>query len=88
MKKTLLAPTCIAVASFAYALSAGPALADGIVAKIVSSPLAAASTVRGAGIGINVYLQRPAAPGIEFMDPKVLGYGIPAGGRIEIELGY
>ena len=87
MNKTLLSPTCIALASLAYALSAGPALADGIVAKIVSSPLAAASTVRGARTSINVYLQRPAAPGIEFMDPKVLGYGIPAGGRIEIELG-
>jgi hypothetical protein len=60
--------------------------ADGIVSKIVNSPLAASGLVRDARVGINVYLQSDNAKGIEFMDPNVLGYGVPAGGRIEIEL--
>lgn len=37
----------------ALSLAASPAMADGIVAKIVSSPLTAASTVQGARLGIN-----------------------------------
>ena len=65
---------------------AGPAQADGIVSTIVNSPLSATGTVQDARVGINVYLQRPDAPGIEFMDPKVPGYGIPKGGRLEIEM--
>jgi len=63
------------------------AQAEGIVAKIVNSPLSAAGLVRDASVGINVYLQSEAAKGIAFMDPRVIGYGVPAGGRIEIELG-
>ncbi|MEE8534494.1 MAG: hypothetical protein V3S45_00520 [Kiloniellales bacterium] len=63
-----------------------PALADGIVSAIVNAPLSAAGTVRDARAGINVYLQRPEAPGLEFMDPNVLGFGIPKGGRLEIEM--
>jgi hypothetical protein len=62
-----------------------PCLADGIVSKVVSSPLSAVGTVRGARTGINIYLHTPAAPGIEFMDPKVSGFAIP--GRLEIEMG-
>ena len=31
--------------------------ADGIVSKLVNSPLSAAGLVKGAGVGINVYLQ-------------------------------
>ncbi|MCZ6534061.1 MAG: hypothetical protein O7A08_14000, partial [SAR324 cluster bacterium] len=57
-----------------------------IVSDVVSSPLSAAGTVRGAHTGLNVYLQSPAAEGLDFMDPAVVGYGIPAGGRVEIEL--
>jgi hypothetical protein len=66
---------------------ASPALADGMVSGIVNSPLSAAGLVRDAHSGINVLLQSPSAPGLEFMDPAVIGYGIPAGGRIEIEMG-
>ncbi len=65
----------------------GAAKADGIVSTIVNAPLSATGTVTDARVGINVYLQTPEAPGIDFMDPMVLGYGIPAGGRLEIELG-
>ena len=75
-------------------LAAGVALAlfaagcsTNIVSDVVNSPLSAAGTVRGAHAGINIYLQSPEAPGMEFMDPKHPGYGIPAGGRIEIEMG-
>jgi hypothetical protein len=28
----------------------------------------------------------PEAPGIEFMNPEIIGYGVPAGGRLEVEL--
>lgn len=68
-------------------LSAGAAKAEGIVSTIVNAPLSATGTVTGARVGINVYLQSPAASGIDFMDPKVTGYGIPAGGRLEVVLG-
>ncbi len=61
--------------------------ADGIVAKIVNSPLSAAGLVQDVPAGINIYLQSAAAKGIEFMNPAVIGYGVPAGGRIEVELG-
>ncbi len=63
------------------------ASADGVVSKIVNAPLTATGTVEGARIGINVYLQKPDAPGGAFMDPKVEGYGIAPGGRLEVELG-
>lgn len=65
----------------------GTASAHGIVNSIVNSPLSAAGTVRDGRVGINVYLQSASAPGAAFMDPKVPGYGIPAGGRLEIEMG-
>ncbi len=65
----------------------GTASAHGIVNSIVNAPLAAAGTVRDGRVGINVYLQSASAPGAAFMDPKVPGYGIPAGGRLEIEMG-
>ena len=61
--------------------------ADGIVSAVVNSPLSASGLVRDARVGINVWLQSDAAPGLEFMDPNVTGYGIPSGGRVEIELG-
>jgi hypothetical protein len=61
--------------------------ADGIVNKIVNSPLSATGLVSGARVGINIYLQSDEAPGIEFMNPNVVGYGVPSGGRIEVEMG-
>jgi hypothetical protein len=66
---------------------ASGAQADGIISTIVNAPLSATGTVQGARTGINVYLQSDAAAGIEFMDPKVVGYGIPAGGHMEITMG-
>ena len=61
--------------------------ADGIVSKLVNSPLSAAGLVKGAGVGINVFLQSDKVQGMEFMDPNVIGYGIEPGGYIEIEMG-
>lgn len=61
--------------------------ADGIVNKVVNSPLSATGLVNGARAGINIYLQSDAAPGIEFMNPEVIGYGVPPRGRIEVEMG-
>ena len=62
------------------------ACSSNIVSEVVNSPLSATGTVSGAEVGINVYLQSGSAEGMEFMDPKVPGYGIPSGGRIEIEM--
>ncbi len=58
----------------------------GIVGTVVNAPLASAGTVKDAKAGINVYLQSDEAPGAAFMDPAVIGYGIPPGGRLEIEM--
>ena len=64
-----------------------PAAADGIVAKVVNSPLNSAGLVRDGYTALNVYLQKPEAAGIEFFNPQIPGYGIPPGGRIEVEMG-
>ena len=74
----------IALSAVSVPASAGP---DNIVSAIVNSPLSAAGTVKGARTGINIYLQKADAQGLAFMDPKVIGYGVPAGGRLEIEMG-
>lgn len=63
------------------------ALADGIVSTIVNAPLSATGTLAGTRVGINVYLQNDTVQGADFMDPKVIGYGIPAGGLLEVEMG-
>ena len=68
------------------ASSSGAALGEGMVAKVVSSPLSGTGTVTGARTGINIYLQSDDALGIEFMNPHVVGYGIPKGGQLEVEL--
>ncbi|MHA1153402.1 MAG: hypothetical protein ACTSQ7_12210 [Alphaproteobacteria bacterium] len=60
--------------------------AHGIVNTIVNAPLSASGTVTDARVGINVYLDSEAAPGLEFMDPAVIGFGIAPGGRLEIEM--
>jgi hypothetical protein len=67
-------------------VGSGAAFADGIVSAVVSSPLSADGYVRDSRTGLNIYLQTDDAVGIEFMDPEVVGYGIPAGGRLEVEL--
>jgi len=72
--------------SLSFAAFCGAAGADGIIGSVVSSPLSADGTVSGARTGINIYLEKPEAPGIEFMNPEVIGYGVPAGGRLEVEL--
>ena len=74
-------------AAMAISAIASSALADGIVGELVNAPLSATGTVQGARTGINVYLQSDAAPGLEFMDPSVVGYGIPAGGKLQIIMG-
>ena len=61
--------------------------ADGIVTKAVNSPLNSAGLVKDGCSALNVYLQIPEAEGIEFYNPEIPGFGIPAGGHIEIEMG-
>jgi len=67
-------------------LMLGSAQADGIVAKIVNSPLNSAGMVKDGYTALNVYLQKPDAEGIDFFDPSVPGFGIPPGGHIEVEM--
>lgn len=76
-----------ALAIVAISALAGTASADGIVGEVVNAPLSATGTVQGARTGINVYLQSEGSLGIDFMDPKVAGYGIPAGGQLQIIMG-
>ncbi|MBI3451530.1 MAG: hypothetical protein HY057_01595, partial [Rhodospirillales bacterium] len=75
------------MAGLALALSIGAAQAEGIVGPVINSPLSAAGTVEGAPTGINILLRTAEIPSDEFMDPHHPGYGIPAGGRLEIEMG-
>jgi len=63
-----------------------PALSDGIIGSVVSSPIFANGIVRDMRSGINIYLQRDDARGLDFMNPKIIGYGIPPGGRLEVEM--
>lgn len=78
--KTVILATIIAGMSTA-------AMADGMINTIVNSPLSATGTLSGTRVGINIYLQKPDAMDLEFMDPNVIGYGIPKGGKLEIEMG-
>ncbi len=68
---------------FACALGAA---ADGIVSTITSAPIFPNGIVRDVRTGLNIYLQTDAVQGLDFMDPAVVGYGIPPGGRLEVEL--
>ena len=83
MKKALYS-TAIAIA---LATTVSPTMADGIVSTIVNAPLSATGTLADARVGINVYLQNTNAMGDDFMDPNIVGYGIPKGGRLEVEMG-
>lgn len=65
---------------------AASAHAGGMVSKVVSSPLSAVGATRDARTGINIYLQNKTAPGIAFMNPEVIGHGIPPGGRLVVHL--
>ena len=62
------------------------AQADDMVNVVVNSPIFANGTVRDIRSGLNIYLQRRDAMGLEFLDPEVPGYGIPPGGRLEVEM--
>jgi hypothetical protein len=62
------------------------AVAEGIVSQVVSAPIFANGTVRDIPSGINIYLQTDNVRGLDFMNPDVLGYGIPPGGSLEVEL--
>ncbi len=67
-------------------ITAGVARADGMVAKVTSAPIFPNGIVRDIRAGINIFLQSDAAQGDAFLNPDVVGYGIPAGGRMEVEL--
>ncbi|MEO0327749.1 MAG: hypothetical protein AAF217_04040 [Pseudomonadota bacterium] len=68
------------------AAGAAPVRADGIVNSVISAPVHPNGLVRDMRSGINILLQRPDAMGESFLDPRVVGFGIPSGGRMEIEM--
>ena len=67
-------------------LTAFNALAEGVVSQVVSAPIFANGTVRDIPSGINIYLQNDNVRGLDFMNPDVIGYGIPPGGSLEVEM--
>lgn len=69
-----------------YVLTAANALAEGVVSQVVSAPIFANGTVRDIPSGINIYLQTDNVRGLDFMNPDVIGYGIPPGGSLEVEM--
>jgi len=60
--------------------------ADGIVSAITAAPIHANGIVRDIRSGLNIHLQTNSVQGMDFMDPAVPGFGLPAGGSLEIEL--
>ena len=60
--------------------------ADGIVSQVVSAPIFANGIVKDIPSGINIYLQTDNVRGLDFMNPEILGYGVPPGGSIEVEM--
>lgn len=73
--------------SFAFLIfTTFSSLADGIVSQVVSAPIFANGTVRDIPSGINIYLQNDNAKGLDFMNPEVIGYGIPPEGSLEVEM--
>jgi len=67
-------------------VNATAALADGIVSKVTSAPIFPNGIVRDVRAGINIFLQSETVQGDAFLNPQVLGYGIPDGGRMEVEM--
>jgi len=60
--------------------------AEGIVSEITSAPIHPNGIVRDVRSGLNIHLQTDKVRGLDFMDPAVLGYGLPPGGSLEVEL--
>ena len=85
MRTAILGLFLILGAGNTPAIAEGPAT-GGIVSMVVNSPIFANGTVRDIRSGINIYLQSDNARELEFMNPQVTGYGIPAGGRMEVEM--
>ncbi|MEM7069194.1 MAG: hypothetical protein AAF478_09945 [Pseudomonadota bacterium] len=78
-----MAATLVLVAVLASSIEVR---ADSIVAKVTGAPIFANGIVRDVRSGINIFLQREESAGDTFLDPAIIGYGIPAGGRIEVEM--
>jgi len=81
--KRLISAFAVCVAMFCTQM---PAYAEGIVAKVTSAPIFPNGIVRDVRAGINIFLQNETYPGDLFLDPDVIGYGIPSGGRMEVEM--
>lgn len=73
-------------AALIVGLIALSAQAQNIVSKITAAPINATGLLRDAPSGTNIFLQRPDAPGDLFLDPAVIGYGLPPGGAMEVEM--
>ena len=67
-------------------VSLAAAKAEGVVSAITSAPIYPNGIVRDLRSGINIHLQSEQVRGIDFMNPAVAGYGLEAGGTLEIEM--
>lgn len=61
--------------------------ADRIHMEIISAPVVPNGTVAGEPTEFNILLRRQGVPSHKAMDPEVFGLQIPAGGRMDVELG-
>lgn len=77
---------CLTFVSMMLFVSIAAAFADGIASKTISAPVFANGILRDERVGINIFLQTDQVQGLDFMDPKVPGYGIPPGGSMEVEM--
>lgn len=59
---------------------------EGIVADVTSAPVHPNGIVENERTGLNIHLQREGVAGLDFMDPAVPGYDLPAGASLEVEL--
>ena len=61
-------------------------VAQNIISQITSAPIHPNGIVWGFRLGINILLQSEEAQGNAFLNPEIIGYGIPPGGRVEVEM--
>lgn len=60
---------------------------DNIILSVESAPIVPNGLLAGEPTDINIHLTVPGEPGEYFRDPALMGWQIPAGGRMEVELG-
>jgi hypothetical protein len=92
-RQRLLLPTLLAASISALVLGNSIVFAgddhddDNIVTSVVAPPVVANGTIAGEPTEFVAFLNAPGAPKKLALDPSNFGHQIPAGGRLELELG-